>query len=141
MTLISLKQAFLQTIRSFKRSLPILLGILMLLSLASATIPKSLYSTIFTGNQIVDPLIGASMGSIAGGNPLTSYIIGGELRVQGISMLAITAFIVAWVTVGLIQLPAEALMLGKRFALVRNGISFVTAVIIAVLTVLILGWT
>ena len=141
MTLISLKQAFLKTIRSFKRSLPILLGILMLLSLASATIPKRLYSTIFTGNQIVDPLIGASMGSIAGGNPLTSYIIGGELRVQGISMLAITAFIVAWVTVGLIQLPAEALMLGKRFALVRNGISFVTAVIIAVLTVLILGWT
>jgi hypothetical protein len=141
MTLISLKQAFLKTIRSFKRSLPILLGILMLLSLASATIPKRLYSTIFTGNQIVDPLIGASMGSIAGGNPLTSYIIGGELRVQGISMLAITAFIVAWVTVGLIQLPAEALMLGKRFALVRNGISFVTAVIIAVLTALILGWT
>ena len=113
----------------------------MLLSLASATIPKSLYSTVFTGNQIVDPLIGASMGSIAGGNPLTSYIIGGELRMQGISMLAITAFIVAWVTVGLIQLPAEALMLGKRFALVRNGISFVTAVMIAVLTVLILGWT
>ena len=141
MTLISLKQAFLKTIRSFKRSLPILLGILMLLSLASVTIPKSLYSTIFTGNQIVDPLIGASMGSIAGGNPLTSYIIGGELRVQGISMLAITAFIVAWVTVGLIQLPAEALMLGKRFALVRNGTSFVAAVIIAVLTVLILGWT
>jgi hypothetical protein len=141
MTLISLKQAFLKTIQSFERSLPILLGILMLLSLASATIPKSLYSAIFTGNQIVDPLIGASMGSIAGGNPLTSYIIGGELKMQGISMLAITAFIVAWVTVGLIQLPAEALMLGKRFALVRNGISFVTAVIIAVLTVLILGWT
>ena len=72
---------------------------------------------------------------------MTSYIIGGEQMFQGVSMLAITAFIVAWVTVGVIQLPAEALMLGKRFALLRNVISFITAVIIAILTVLILGWT
>ena len=135
------KQAFLRTVQSFKRSLPVLLGVLMLLSLASALIPKNLYSEVFTGNQIIDPLIGALVGSIAGGNPVTSYIIGGELRLQGVSMLAITAFIVAWVTVGVIQLPAEALMLGKRFALLRNVISFITAVIIAIITVLILGWT
>ena len=92
-------------------------------------------------DQIIDTLIGALAGSIAGGNPVTSFIIGGELMSQGVSMLAITAFIVAWVTVGVIQLPAEALMLGKRFALLRNVISFITAVIIAILTVLILGWT
>jgi uncharacterized membrane protein YraQ (UPF0718 family) len=113
----------------------------MLLSLVSTLIPKNLYNKNFTGNQIIDPLIGALVGSIAGGNPLTSYVIGGEIRLQGVSMLAITAFIVAWVTVGVIQLPAEALMLGKRFALVRNGISFITAVIIAIITVLTLGWT
>ena len=112
----------------------------MLLSLAFTLIPKSMYGKIFTGNRIIDPLIGAAVGSIAGGNPVTSYIIGGELRLQGISMLAITAFIVAWVTVGMIQLPAEALMLGKRFAFVRNGISFVTALIISIIIVLTLGW-
>ena len=134
------KQAFLKTVQSFKRSLPILLGVLMLLSLASTLVPKSLYGKIFTGNRIIDPLIGALVGSISGGNPVSSYIIGGELRLQGISMLAITAFIVAWVTVGVIQLPAEALMLGRRFALVRNGISFITAVVIAIITVLTLGW-
>ena len=133
-------QALLKTVQSFTRSFPILVSVLMLLSLASTLIPKSLYSKIFTGNQIIDPLIGALVGSVAGGNPLTSYIIGGELRLQGISMLAITAFIVAWVTVGVIQLPAETLMLGKKFAIVRNVSSFITAVMIAILTVLILGW-
>ena len=136
----ALKQAFLKTARSLTRSLPILLGVLMLLSLVFTLIPKSLYGKIFTGNRIIDPLIGAAVGSIAGGNPVTSYIIGGELRLQGISMLAITAFIVAWVTVGVIQLPAEALMLGKRFALVRNVVSFFSAIMIAILTVLALGW-
>lgn len=136
-----LKPAFLKTARSFTRSLPILLGVFMLLSLAATLIPTGLYGRIFTGNQIFDPLIGALVGSVAGGNPVTSYIIGGELRLQGISMLAITAFIVAWVTVGIIQLPAEALMLGRRFALVRNVVSFFSAVMIAILTVLALGWT
>ena len=140
MTQSARKQAFLKTVQSLKRSLPILLGVLMLLSLATSLIPKSLYGKIFTGNHLIDPLIGAVVGSIAGGNPVTSYLIGGELRLQGISMLAITAFLVAWVTVGLIQLPAEALMLGREFALIRNGISFVMAIIIAILTVLTLGW-
>ena len=135
------KQAFVKTARSFTRTLPILLGVFMLLSLAATLIPKGLYGRIFTGNKILDPLIGAVVGSVSGGNPVTSYIIGGELRLQGISMLAITAFIVAWVTVGIIQLPAESLMLGRRFALVRNGASFFSAVMIAILTALALGWT
>jgi hypothetical protein len=81
------------------------------------------------------------VGSISGGNPITSYIIGGELRQQGVSMLAITAFIVSWVTVGIIQMPAEALMLGKRFAIVRNAVSFFISIVIAILTVWTLGMT
>lgn len=133
-------QALRKTVQSFKRTLPILLGVILLLALASSLTPKNLYGKIFTGNQIIDPLIGSMVGSVAGGNPLTSYIIGGELRLQGISMLAVTAFIVAWVTVGVIQLPAEALMLGTRFAIIRNITSFFTAIIIAILTILILGW-
>jgi uncharacterized membrane protein YraQ (UPF0718 family) len=72
-------------------------------------------------------------------SPFTSYIIGGELRQEGVSMLAITAFIVVWVTVGIIQLPAEALMLGKRFAIARNAVSFFVSIVIAFLTVLTLG--
>jgi len=50
-------------------------------------------------------------------------------------MTAITAFIISWVTVGIVQLPAESLMLGKKFAFTRNIVSFITAIIIAILTV------
>jgi len=133
------KQAFLNTTRAFKKSLPILMGVLMLLALADALIPKQTYRLIFSGNWFFDPLVGAALGSISGGNPLTSYIIGGELRQEGVSMLAITAFIVSWVTVGIIQLPAEAVMLGKRFAIVRNTVSFWTSILIAIVTALTLG--
>jgi uncharacterized membrane protein YraQ (UPF0718 family) len=130
------KQAFFNTTLAFKKSLPILMGVFMLLALADALIPKQTYSLIFPKNLLIDPLIGAALGSISGGNPLTSYIIGGELRHEGVSMMAITAFIVSWVTVGIIQLPAEAVMLGKRFAIVRNAVSFCTSILIAIVTVL-----
>jgi len=133
------KQAFFKTTQVFRKSLPILVGVLMLLALANTLIPKQAYRMIFTGNELMDPLIGALVGSISAGNPLMSYVIGGELRQEGVSMLAITAFIVAWVTVGIIQLPAEALMLGKRFAIVRNAVSFCSSIVIAILTVLTLG--
>jgi uncharacterized membrane protein YraQ (UPF0718 family) len=132
------KQAFSQTVRAFKKSVPILLAVLMLLALAEAWIPKGAYRWIFTGSALLDPLVGAAAGSVAGGNPITSYILGGELRQQGVSLLSVTAFLVAWVTVGIIQLPAEALMLGKRFAIVRNTVSFVLSIVIAVLTVFVL---
>jgi uncharacterized membrane protein YraQ (UPF0718 family) len=132
------KRALSQTILAFKKSIPILMGVLMLLALADALIPKETYQLIFTGNGLLDPLAGAAAGSIAGGNPITSYIVGGELRRQGVSLLAVTAFLVAWVTVGIIQLPAEALMLGRRFALVRNAVSFVLSILIGLLTVFIM---
>lgn len=135
MTLLTPKEAFIKTLNSFKQVLLIILGVIMLVSLFITAVPKSFYTSIFTGNRVIDPLFGAIFGSIASGNPITSYIIGGELLKQGVSLIAITAFILAWVSVGLIQLPAESLMLGKRFAVTRNIISFVTAIMVAVLTI------
>jgi hypothetical protein len=51
----------------------------------------------------------------------------------------VTAFLVAWVTVGIIQLPAEIMMLGKRFAITRNILSFIFSILVAIMTVLIIG--
>jgi uncharacterized membrane protein YraQ (UPF0718 family) len=129
-----LKHAAVTTFNSFKMSLPVLIGVLLLISLIIYFLPKKYLNLLFTGNAIIDPVIGAVIGSILAGNPLTSYIIGGELLKHGMSLLAVTAFIVSWVTVGIVQLPAESVMLGKKFAIVRNCMSFIMAVIIAVLT-------
>jgi len=135
MTLLTLKEALMKTLNGFKQVMPIILGVIMLVSLSIIAIPKSFYTNIFTGNKVIDPLFGAIFGSIAAGNPITSYIIGGELLKQGVSLIAVTAFILTWVSVGLIQLPAESLMLGKRFAITRNIVSFITALMVAVLTI------
>jgi hypothetical protein len=136
---ILVEQAFVKTLNNLKQVLPVILGILMLVSLSFVLIPKSFYTKIFYGSNIIDPLIGAIFGSVAAGNPLISYIIGGEFLAQGVSLVAVVAFILTWVSVGLVQLPAESLMLGKRFAITRNIVSFITAIIVAVLTVITLS--
>lgn len=134
-----LKKAAKKAGRSLYKSLPVLAGVILLISLANAVIPKSFYSKIFSGNYIIDPLIGSSLGSILAGNPITSYILGGEFLNQGISLITVTAFLVAWVTVGIVQLPAESTILGKRFAITRNVTSFILAIIVAIVTVFVLG--
>jgi uncharacterized membrane protein YraQ (UPF0718 family) len=124
---------------SFAWMLPILFGVILLLGLINAFILPRWISQIFVGNPIQDTVIGAMIGSIAAGNPINSYIIGGELLKRNVTLFAVTAFIVAWVTVGIVQLPAEASFLGRRFAVARNAISFALAMVVAIATVLILA--
>lgn len=120
--------------KSLQQVVPILLGTLLLISLAEAAIPKSFYIKIFQGSGIFASLIGAIVGSISAGNPITSYILGGEMLKEGIGIIAVTAFLLTWVTVGLIQLPAEMMILGKRFAIIRNVSAFVLAILVAFAT-------
>ena len=87
-----------------------------------------------------DVLLGTALGSIAAGPPVASYLLGGELRAGGVSLMAVTALVVSWVTVGLVQLPAEALYLGRRFAVARNLVSFAFTLAVAWLTVQTLRW-
>lgn len=124
--------------KSLWRMFPIILGTILLVSLVNTLIPKSLYVLIFDGS-FIDPVIGASAGSILAGSPVISYILGGELLKQGISLIAVTAFILSWVTVGIVQLPAEASILGKKFAIVRNISAFILSIFGAVITVIILN--
>lgn len=134
-----LRQCLVKTAREFCSMIPIMLCILLLISLVSALAPEGFHSYFFTGNVLLDSIAGAAAGSIAVGNPIMSYIIGGELLAMGISLVAVTAFILAWVTVGVVQFPAESMILGRRFAIRRNLVSFLSSIAIACLVVLTMG--
>jgi uncharacterized membrane protein YraQ (UPF0718 family) len=114
-----------------------LLGIILLMGLFQTFISSKMIAGVFSGEMVRDTFIGTLIGSISAGNPITSYIIGGELLNKGVSLFAVAAFIVAWVTVGIIQYPAEADILGKRFATLRNVLSFMLAILVAIATVTI----
>jgi uncharacterized membrane protein YraQ (UPF0718 family) len=104
-----------------------------LVSFFVIAIPETWYSKIFT-NSFFDPIIGAFLGSITFGNPVNSFVVGGELLSEGVSMYAVTAFMIAWVTVGVIQMPAEITYFGIKKTLLRNSLAFVFSVLASMIT-------
>jgi len=135
-----LLQAFRKAIKQFKTMLPILFGVVLLVGLLRAAIPASVLGDVFRGHPLLDAVAGAGIGSILAGNPVNSYVISEQLLADGVSLFAIAAFIISWVTVGIAQLPAEAMTLGTRFAILRNALSFIMAIIIALLTALFVSF-
>ena len=136
----TLVRALRSSARQFANILPILIGVVLCIGLFNTFVSKEALASVFSGNAIVDTLWGACFGSVLAGNPINSYIIGASLLNHGISLFAVTAFIITWVTVGLVQLPAEIASLGLRFALFRNAICLILAIPIAILTVMILNF-
>lgn len=134
------RPALRRTVRSFTQMLPVLLGTLLLSSLLVAWLPHTVLMSWFGRDASLDLLLGAGLGSIAMGHPVAGYLLGGELLTAGISLVAVTALVVAWVTVGIVDMPAEALALGRAFALWRNILCFFSAIAIAGITAGALDW-
>jgi uncharacterized membrane protein YraQ (UPF0718 family) len=127
--------SFYRAIKSFGTTLPMLLGVILLLGLFRVFVSSEMISSVFTGELLRDTVIGSLIGSISAGNSIVSYIIGGELLKEQVSLFAVAAFIVAWVTVSVVQFPAEAAIFGKRFAAARNILCFILAIVVSIATV------
>jgi uncharacterized membrane protein YraQ (UPF0718 family) len=119
---------------------PMIMAIVGLVGLFEGFVTKQMLASLFTGNPVADTLVGTVAGMIAVGQAMISYIIGGELLSQGVSFYAVAAFILAWVTLGVVQLPAEIEVFGVRFVLVRNILAFVSTIIVATLAAGISLW-
>ncbi len=118
---------------------PMLLGVIGLVGLFQTYITPEMLHAFFTGSPLYDTVIGTLTGGVSVGQPFLSYIIGGELLKEGISLYAVTAFIISFVTLGLVQLPLEYTLFGIRFTLVRNLLALVFAMLIAWATVATAG--
>lgn len=132
-----MKTAFQKTLQNIKISIPIVVAVLMLVSLVNPLIQKY-YPQIFTGNYFIDPLLGAIAGTVSFGIPIASYVTGGELLKEGVSLIAVAAFILSWSTVYFVMLPLEISFLGKKFAILRSSLNFITSIIVAILTIITL---
>ena len=125
-----------KSVLSFLAISPLLLGIIGLVGLFQVLVTPKMLAALFKGNGVIDTLIGILAGATAPGNPVVSYLLGGELLKQGISLYAVSAFVISWVTLGVTQLPAEVEVFGGRFTLYRNILAFVFTMLIATLTTL-----
>jgi uncharacterized membrane protein YraQ (UPF0718 family) len=132
-------QSYQKTKKTIIMTLPLVVGVILLISLLKPLLESSWVIKLFQHNILIDSFLGTVFGSLAAGNPVTSYILAGKFIEIGISLAAITAFILSWITVGIVQLPAESMILGKKFAVLRNILSFISAILIGLIMQLILS--
>lgn len=108
--------------------LPLLLAIFALVGLFQQFLPPQAIQALFGhGNRAVALLIGGLVGAVSLGPPLASYPIAGSLLANGAWPPAVAAFILSWISVGVVTLPFEARIFSWRFALLRNGLTLVAA--------------
>jgi uncharacterized membrane protein YraQ (UPF0718 family) len=136
---ITLKKAFFKATKSFIAITPMLLGVILLVGLLQTYVSTQMLQTLFFDNIFLDLSLGTLFGAVSSGNPITSYIISEELLQNGISLFALSAFILSWVTLGIIQLPAEMSVFGLKFTLFKNILTLLCTIVVAYLSVLTLG--
>jgi len=124
-----------QSAMAFFKVSPMIVAVLALSALLLTFVPAQQVKNVFTGNPVTDTLFGTLTGGIMVGNAMISYILGGELLKMNISMYAVTAFLLAWVSIGYVQIPMEISFFGKRFTFAKNILSIVFTLIISILIV------
>ncbi len=134
-----MSDAIKKSAKSLWNTFPVLLSVLLFIGIINSLLTKDIYNKIFGHGTFLDSITGATLGSISSGAPINSYILGGEFLKNGVNLIVVTSFIVAWVTVGFIQLPIEGKELGMKFAIVRNVSAFFLSIMIAIIVNLIIN--
>ncbi|OQK17798.1 hypothetical protein AU255_08030 [Methyloprofundus sedimenti] len=72
-----------------------MLGALFVTSLIIPFIPRLFEDGSFGRYSMIDAFKGAGIGNIAVGQPVVCYLLGGELHSSGISLVGVTAVVMA----------------------------------------------
>lgn len=110
-----------------------LLALLLAMGLLRAWFPHGPSTGVLQRLHGIPAVLGAAaVGAFSSGGPVVSYPIAGALFQYGAGLPAgvTAALLTAWTSVSGFGLPVEATALGRRFALVRNGIAVVFACLV-----------
>ncbi len=133
------KQALTGALKSFFRIFPTVLIIIIFIGLLLGFVPQGQISKLI-GEQagFGGVLIVASLGAFLHIPSLISFPLAASLLKNGTSVTSVAVFITTLTMIGIVTLPLEIKELGKKIALLRNGISFVIAIIIGIIMGVIL---
>ena len=118
--------------KTFIKILPMVFIILIAIGLLLGFVSSDQISR-FVGEQsgAIGVLLVGIVGAIMHIPALLSFPLAASILESGASITAVAAFITTLTMIGMITLPLEIKILGKKMALLRNGISFVISIAIA----------
>ncbi|MFO7929027.1 MAG: hypothetical protein R6U35_05125 [Candidatus Humimicrobiaceae bacterium] len=132
-------KAFKIAVKGFMKMVPSLLTILGIVGLILGILtPETISRLIGSEAGFLATGISAILGAITLIPSLVAFPLAGSLLRSGATIMTISAFITSLVMVGVITAPMEIKSLGKQFTLLRNGLSFMGALVIAAIMGVIL---
>lgn len=127
-----------QTIKAFKKSkvmmssmMPKIVIILFVIGLVMALIPEEFIKGLADQNVIVSTVGAALVGAVTIIPAFVAFPLVGSLIDSGASIVIGVSFLTTLTMVGIATFPLEKEQFGLKFALVRNSLSFIFAVVIA----------
>ena len=126
------KEVFRLASKLFKSTFGEVFFLMALVALFLSWVPSSLIKSLL-GNpkEILSILFGAGIGTITIIPAFVAFPLAGSLLKGGSSLVAIAAFITTLTMVGFATMPIEIKYFGKKFTFIRNGISIIAAILIA----------
>jgi len=126
------KKAFKIAGKAFLKSAPSLLTVLGIVGLTLGILtPEAITKLVGEEAGFTATILAAVIGSITLIPSLVAFPLAGSLLRSGATVMTVAVFITALVMVGIMTAPMEIKSLGKKFTLLRNGLSFIAALIIA----------
>jgi len=106
--------------------------IMALIALFLSWVPQPVIKNLLGNtNEMLSLMLGAGIGTITIIPAFVAFPLAGSLLKSGAHLTAVAAFITTLTMVGFATMPIEIKYFGKRFTYVRNGVSVLAAVIIA----------
>ena len=126
--------------KQFLKILPTLLSVIMIISVILYFLSDEFFIEHLGENAgLTAYLSAATIGSISLIPGFISYPLAGILLKSGVSLSVIAVFITTLKMVGFMTIPIEARYFGLKTALIRNILSFIGALLVGLIMVLVLN--
>ncbi len=128
------KHALAIALKSFLRILPTVIAIIILIGLILGFVSRDPISEI-VGEQagLRGVLIVALLGAVLHIPSIISFPLAASLLRGGATVTSVAVFITTLTMIGVVTLPVEIRELGRKFAVFRNSLSFLIAILIGLI--------
>jgi uncharacterized membrane protein YraQ (UPF0718 family) len=126
------KKAFKIAGKALMKTAPSLLTVLGIVGLTLGILtPETISKLVGAEAGFTATIMAALLGAITLIPSLVAFPLAGSLLRSGATVMTISAFVTTLVMVGIVTAPMEIKSLGKKFTLLRNGLGFLAALLIA----------
>lgn len=111
-----------------------IIGILFLIGLILTFIPpETIKGVMGESNILISTVVSAAVGSVTLIPAFVAFPLVGSLVDAGINIVPAVAFLTTLTMVGVVTFTLEREQFGTKFAVARNGLSFIFAIIISLI--------